>query len=48
VTDEQKIARLYSYFYEKGTLLGGAKVINLRDPKETVPLPIDKYVASKN
>jgi hypothetical protein len=48
VTDEQKIARLYSYFYEKGTLLGGAKVINLRDPKETVPLPIDKYVASEN
>lgn len=48
VTDEQKIARLYSYYYEKGTLTGGAKIINLRDPKETVPLPIDKYVASEN
>jgi hypothetical protein len=47
VTDEQKIARLYSYFCEKGTLLGGAKTINLRDPKENVPLPIDKYIASE-
>lgn len=48
VTDEQKIARLYSYFYEKGTLLGGAKVINLRDPQQTVPLPIDRYTVSEN
>ena len=48
VTDEQKIARLYSYFYEKGTLLGGAKIINLRDPQQTVPLPLDKYLASEN
>ncbi len=47
VTDEQKIARLYSYYYEKKTLLGTAKTINLRDPKETVPLPIDRYTASE-
>jgi hypothetical protein len=48
VTDEQKIARLYSFFNEKGTLLGRAKTINLRDPKESVPLPIDKYLAREN
>ncbi len=48
VTDEQKIARLYSYYYEKKTLLGTAKTINLRDPKETVPLPIDRYTASED
>jgi hypothetical protein len=48
VTDEQKIARLYSFFNEKGTLLGRIKTINLRDPKESVPLPIDKYLASNN
>jgi len=48
VTDEQKIARLYSYFNEKKTLLGGPKVINLRDPQQTVPLPIDRYTPSEN
>jgi hypothetical protein len=48
VTDEQKIARLYSFFNEKETLLGRIKTINLRDPKESVPLPIDKYLASNN
>jgi len=43
VKDEQKIARLYSYYSEKGTLLGGAKYINLRDPQEKILLPIDRY-----
>ena len=42
-TDEQKLAKLYSYYKEEGTLLGRAKYINLRDPKYKVPLPIDKY-----
>ncbi len=42
-TDEQKLAKLYGYYKEEGTLLGRAKYINLRDPKYKVPLPIDKY-----
>jgi len=42
-TDEQKLAKLYGYYKEYGTLLGGAKYINLRDPQDKVPLPIDKY-----
>lgn len=42
-TDEQKIARLFSYYKEKGSLLGGVKYINLRDPQQTISLPIDKY-----
>ena len=42
-TDEQKLAKLYSYYKEEGTLLGRAKYINLRDPKYKVPLPVDKY-----
>ncbi len=42
-TDEDKLAKLYSYYKEYGSLLGGAKYINLRDPQETIPLPVDKY-----
>lgn len=42
-TDEQKLAKLYSYYKEYGTLLNGAKYINLRDPQDNIPLPIDKY-----
>jgi len=42
-TDEQKIAKLYGYYKEYGTLSGGAKYINLRDPQDNIPLPIDKY-----
>lgn len=42
-TDEQKLAKLYSYYKEFGTLSGGAKYINLRDPRDKIPLPIDKY-----
>lgn len=42
-TDEEKLAKLYSYYKEYGSLLGGAKYINLRDPQNSVPLPIDKY-----
>lgn len=41
--DEQKLAKLYDYYKEFGTLSGGAKYINLRDPKDKIPLPIDKY-----
>ncbi|MHC4574467.1 MAG: hypothetical protein ACYS76_10110 [Planctomycetota bacterium] len=42
-TDEQKLARLYSYYKEYGSLQGGAKYISLRDPGEPIPLPVDKY-----
>ena len=42
-TDEQKIAKLYSYYKEFGTLSGGVKYINLCDPQDDVPQPIDKY-----
>jgi hypothetical protein len=41
--DDEKLAKLYSYYKEFGTLLGGAKYINLRDPQETIPRPTDKY-----
>lgn len=42
-TDEQKLAKLYYYYKEFGTLSGGAKYINLRLPQDNIPLPIDKY-----
>ena len=42
-TDEDKLAKLYGYYEEYGSLLGGVKYINLRDPQDNVPLPIDKY-----
>jgi len=41
-TDEQKIAKLYGYYKEYGSLRD-VKYINLRDPQDNVPLPIDKY-----
>ncbi len=40
--DEEKLAKLYSYYKEYGTL-NNAKYINLRDPQQTIPTPIDKY-----
>jgi hypothetical protein len=42
-TDEQKIAKLYSYYKEYGTLSGEAQYINLCDPQDDIPQPIDKY-----
>jgi len=43
-TDEQKLAKLYHHYKEYGTLLNNnVKYINLRDPQDTIPLPIDKY-----
>jgi hypothetical protein len=42
-TNEQKIAKLYGYYKEHGTLLGGVKYINLCDPRDDLPLPVDKY-----
>jgi hypothetical protein len=42
-TDEEKLAMLYSFYNENGTLLAGVKYINLRDPQRSVPQPIDRY-----
>jgi len=42
-TDQEKLAKLYGYYEDYGTLLGGARYINLRDPRDKIPLPIDKY-----
>lgn len=42
-TDEQKLAKLYEYYRKHGSLSGGVKYINLKDPQDNIPLPIDKY-----
>jgi len=42
-TDEEKLAKLYHYYETYGTLSGGVKYINLRDPRDKIPLPIDRY-----
>jgi len=41
-TDEEKLAKLFAYYEEYGTF-SGVKYINLRDPQQYVPLPVDKY-----
>ena len=41
--DDQKLAKLYTYYKDYGSLSAGAKYINLRDPQDKVPRPIDKY-----
>jgi len=42
-SDEQKLAKLYGYYQRFGSLSAGAKYINLHDPLDKVPQPIDKY-----
>jgi len=42
-TYKEKLAKLYGYYEEHGSLLNGVKYINLRDPQDKIPLPIDKY-----
>lgn len=41
-TDEEKLAKLYGYYEQFGSLLDGARYINLCDPQQTIPLPVDK------
>jgi hypothetical protein len=41
--DDQKLAKLYTYYRDVGSLGAGVKYINLRDPQDRVPQPIDKY-----
>lgn len=44
-TDEEKLAKLWGHYDRYGTLSDGVKYIfiNLRDPQDKIPLPIDKY-----
>ncbi len=42
-TDEQKLAKLYGYYKQHGTLSVGPKYIVLHNPQDKIPLPIDKY-----
>jgi len=42
-TDEEKLTNLYAYYKEHGSLLGGAKYINLQYSQVNVSLPVDKY-----
>jgi len=41
--DEEKLAKLYGYYREYGSLLHGVKFINLREPTYKISKPIDKY-----
>ena len=42
--DQEKLAGLWDHYLQRGTLMGGVKYlyINLRDPQDKIPLPIDK------
>jgi len=42
-TDEEKLAKLYAYYTEHNLSLAGVKYINLRDPRDRISQPIDKY-----
>lgn len=42
-TDKDKIANLYEYYRQHGTLLGGARYINLRYPQNGIVQPVDEY-----
>lgn len=42
-SDQEKIAKLYTYYKEFGSLGAGVKYINLRNPQDKVPQPIDRY-----
>jgi len=41
--DEEKLAKLYGYYKENGSLIGGVRYINLRSPQDKVLQPVDKY-----
>ncbi|MBN1391823.1 MAG: hypothetical protein JW947_03360 [Sedimentisphaerales bacterium] len=42
-TDEEKLAKLYAYYKEYGSLSGVVKYINLCDQQYNISQPIDKY-----
>jgi hypothetical protein len=41
--DELKLAKLYTYYRDRGSLSAGVKYIKLCDPQDKVPLPVDRY-----
>jgi hypothetical protein len=41
--DEDKLAKLYTYYMKHGSLSTGVKYIDVREPQGRVSLPIDKY-----
>jgi hypothetical protein len=41
--DDEKLAKLYVHFHQYGSLGNGIKYIDLRNPHDYVPQPIDKY-----
>ena len=41
--DEDKLATLYGFYEQNGTLLGIVKYIELRNPQTSIPEPIEKY-----
>lgn len=41
--DDEKLAKLYAHFHEYGSLGNGIKYIDLRNPHDYVPQPIDRY-----
>ncbi len=41
--DEEKLAKLYTYYKQYGVLSAGGKYVNLCDPQDKVPQPIDRY-----
>lgn len=43
VSDNEKISRLFSFYKQRGSLLGGLPYITLYPPDRVVPLPSDKY-----
>ena len=43
VLTDAKLAKLYDYYKEQGSLLGGVKYIDLRVPQNKVHLPVDRY-----
>jgi hypothetical protein len=41
--DDEKLAKLYVHFHEYGSLGNGVQYIDLRNPRDYVPQPTDKY-----
>jgi len=41
--DTDKLAMLYGFYEQNGTLLDTVKCIELRQPQKTIPQPIDRY-----
>jgi hypothetical protein len=42
-SEQEKLARLYSFYKESGTLIGLVKYIDLRPAQYQLPTPMDRY-----